>query len=127
MDGDLVTFVEERSARLRERMIHFLRDLIAIPSPGCGEEAAVKRVGMEMKDLGFDSVNHDVLGNVVGTLGTGPIEVLYDAHLDTRNVGNIQAWAFDPTSFLVPYQVPSRLHRPQQFDGEQWVSTRVLE
>ncbi len=96
MDRDLVTFVTERSVRLRDRMIQFLRDLIAIPSPGCGEEAAVKRVGKEMKDLGFDSVNHDVLGNVVGTLGTGPIEVLYDAHLDTVNVGSIQAWAFDP-------------------------------
>jgi len=77
-------------------MIHFLRELIAIPSPTGGEEAAVKRVAKEMENLGYDSVDHDVLGNVVGTLGNGPIEVLYDAHLDTRNMGDIRSWAFDP-------------------------------
>lgn len=77
-------------------MLAFLRELIAIPSPACGEEAAARRVAAEMRDLGFDTVEHDVIGNVVGTIGDGPLEVLLDAHLDTTSAGDLRAWEFDP-------------------------------
>jgi putative selenium metabolism hydrolase len=96
MTPEYTARITEFGHRARDRMLKFLRELIAIPSPACGEEAAVRRAAREMQELGFDSVDHDVIGNVVGTVGHGPLEVVLDAHLDTMNVGDVRAWDFDP-------------------------------
>lgn len=96
IDAKLTETVSKATAAHQERIVHFLRELISIPSPGCGEEAAVRRVAQEMESVGFDRVRYDVLGNVVGSIGNGPFEILYDAHLDTVGLGDIAAWSFDP-------------------------------
>ena len=50
-------------------MVKFLRDMIAIPSESCEEEGVVKRIAEEMKTLGYDKVEFDKLGNVIGWMG----------------------------------------------------------
>ena len=52
-------------------MVKFLRDMIAIPSESCEEEGVVKRIAAEMEKLGYDKVEFDKLGNVIGWMGTG--------------------------------------------------------
>ena len=47
-------------------MVKFLRDMIAIPSESCEEEGVVKRIAEELKALGYDKVEFDKLGNVIG-------------------------------------------------------------
>ena len=96
MSPESVAQILQHSDQLRPRMIQFLRELIAIPSPACGEEAVARRVSTEMRTLAFDAVEFDLLGNVVGTVGHGPLEILYDAHLDTINLGDVRSWDFDP-------------------------------
>ncbi|MBN2490744.1 MAG: YgeY family selenium metabolism-linked hydrolase [Planctomycetes bacterium] len=96
MPRDRITAIQRAAERVRDRMLRFLRELIAIPSPPAGEEAAVRRTAREMQDLGFDAVERDVLGSVVGTLGNGPFELLYDAHLDTVCLGDVRDWDCDP-------------------------------
>ena len=77
-------------------MTAFLRDLIAIPGESCGEEGVIRRIAAEMEKVGFDKVEIDPMGNVLGTMGTGAKLIAYDAHIDTVGVGNRDNWTFDP-------------------------------
>ncbi|MEG1799291.1 MAG: M20/M25/M40 family metallo-hydrolase, partial [Synergistaceae bacterium] len=77
-------------------MTKFLRDLVAIPGESCGEEGVIKRIEKEMKDLGFNKVEIDPMGNVLGYMGTGKTLIAYDAHIDTVGLGELSNWKFDP-------------------------------
>ncbi|QNL45269.1 YgeY family selenium metabolism-linked hydrolase [Oscillibacter hominis] len=77
-------------------MTRFLRDLIAIPSESCGEEGVIRRIAAEMEKVGFDKVEIDGEGNVLGWMGKGPKVIAYDAHIDTVGIGNRENWTFDP-------------------------------
>ena len=77
-------------------MTAFLRDLIAIPSESCEEEGVIKRIAAEMEKLGFDKVEIDPEGNVLGWMGTGDRIIAIDSHIDTVGIGNIENWKFDP-------------------------------
>ncbi len=80
----------------RKELIGFLREIIAIPSPSGEEERIAKRIAREMKRVGFDEVFTDKLGSVVGKIGKGRIKILYDAHVDTVDIGDRNKWSFDP-------------------------------
>ncbi len=77
-------------------MTKFLRDLIAIPGESCGEEGHIRRIAREMEAVGFDKVEIDPMGNVLGYMGTGKTLIAYDAHIDTVGIGNRANWTFDP-------------------------------
>lgn len=77
-------------------MTKFLRDLIAIPGESTEEELVIKRISQEMKMLGFDKVEIDNMGNVLGYMGTGETLIAYDAHIDTVGLGVLNNWTFDP-------------------------------
>ncbi|MCX7847609.1 MAG: YgeY family selenium metabolism-linked hydrolase [bacterium] len=78
-------------------VIRFLQDLIRIPSPSGKEEQVVRRVAQEMDATGaFDAVWFDQLGNVIGEIGSGRVNVLLDAHIDTVGVGDRGRWEHDP-------------------------------
>ncbi len=78
------------------QMTKFLRDLVAIPGESCGEKDVVLRIAEEMKSVGFDKVDIDPMGNVLGYMGTGATLIGYDAHIDTVGIGNRDNWTFDP-------------------------------
>ena len=77
-------------------MTRFLRDMIAIPSESCEEKGVVMRIKEEMEKLGFDKVEIDALGNVIGWMGTGEKIIAIDSHIDTVGIGNIENWDSDP-------------------------------
>jgi len=77
-------------------MTAFLRDLIAIPSESSEEEGVIKRTAAEMEKLGFDKVEIDPQGNVLGWMGSGEKIIAIDSHIDTVGIGNIDNWNFDP-------------------------------
>jgi putative selenium metabolism hydrolase len=77
-------------------MTRFLRDLIAIPGESAGEKGVIERIREEMQRLGFDGVEVDPMGNILGTVGTGDKIIAFDAHIDTVSVGNPENWTFDP-------------------------------
>lgn len=74
----------------------FLRDMIAIPSESCQEEKVVLRIKEEMEKVGFDRVEIDPMGNVMGYIGRGKHLIAMDAHIDTVGIGDINLWDFDP-------------------------------
>ncbi len=88
--------VLEKSEEYRPRMSAFLRDMIAIPSESCQEERVIQRIRQEMETVGFDRVEIDRMGNVLGYLGTGKHLIAMDAHIDTVGVGNLENWDYDP-------------------------------
>lgn len=78
-------------------VVTFLQDIIRIPSLSGKEEQVVRRIAREMDATGaFDAVFFDQLGSVVGQIGTGPLKVMLDAHIDTVDIGDRSQWARDP-------------------------------
>ena len=77
-------------------MVRFLRALVAIPGESAGERARAARIREEMERLGFDRVETDPQGNVLGYMGSGAALIAYDAHIDTVGIGNRDNWSFDP-------------------------------
>jgi putative selenium metabolism hydrolase len=77
-------------------MTKFLRDLIAIPGESAGEEKVIQRIRQEMEAVGFDRVEIDNMGNILGYMGNGDKIIAYDAHIDTVGIGNRANWTFDP-------------------------------
>ena len=88
--------INELSKKYEPQMTRFLRDMIAIPSESCQEEGVVKRIKEEMEKVGYDRVEIDKMGNVIGYLGNGPRLIAFDAHIDTVGIGERANWEFDP-------------------------------
>ncbi len=88
--------INELSKKYEPQMTKFLRDMVAIPSESCQEEGVVKRIKQEMEAVGYDRVEIDKMGNVIGYLGNGPRLIAFDAHIDTVGVGERANWKFDP-------------------------------
>ena len=80
----------------KEDMTQFLRDMIRIPSESCQEKEVVLRIKEEMEKVGFDKVEIDPMGNILGYVGNGPHLIAMDAHIDTVGIGDIRLWDFDP-------------------------------
>lgn len=88
--------VKKAAENYERDMTKFLRALVAIPGESCGEESVIKRIEKEMNELGFDKVEIDKMGNVLGYMGSGGTLIAYDAHIDTVGLGELSNWTFDP-------------------------------
>jgi putative selenium metabolism hydrolase len=86
----------EAARKHQDKVVAFLRDLIAIPAESGKEGPRCERVKQEYEKLGFDEVCFDRLGNVVARIGNGPLKILMDGHIDCVGVGDPKAWEHDP-------------------------------
>ena len=77
-------------------MVRFLRAMISHPSESCEEKEVVACIKAEMEKLGFDKVEVDGLGNVIGWMGEGDQIIAIDSHIDTVGIGNRENWTADP-------------------------------
>ena len=77
-------------------MVRFLREMISHPSESCEEREVVACIKAEMEKLGYDAVEVDGLGNVIGWMGDGDKIIAIDSHIDTVGIGNIANWTHDP-------------------------------
>ncbi len=80
----------------KPQMTKFLRDMIAIPSESCNEKDVILRIKQEMEAVGFDKVEIDSMGNILGYMGHGKRLIAMDAHIDTVGVGERSLWTTDP-------------------------------
>ena len=88
--------VRTLAEQLQPEIARFLRDLIAIPGESCGEEEVILRIKAEMEMVGFDRVEIDPMGNILGFIGKGKHLIAMDAHIDTVGIGNPENWEYDP-------------------------------
>ena len=86
----------KRAEHYKSEMTRFLRDMIAIPSESSQEKDVILRIKQEMEKVGFDKVEIDKMGNILGYIGHGKHLIAMDAHIDTVGVGNSKNWTFDP-------------------------------
>lgn len=82
--------------KYKPEICRFLRDMAQIPSESCGEEKVILRIKQEMEKVGFDKVEIDPMGNVLGYIGHGKHLIAMDAHIDTVGIGDRNLWKYDP-------------------------------
>ncbi len=88
--------IKEAAQQYEADMTKFLRELVKIPGESCQEKGHIQRIEAEMKKVGFDRVEIDPMGNILGYMGTGEKLIAFDAHIDNVGIGNIDNWEFDP-------------------------------
>ena len=88
--------IKEAAQNYQADMTKFLREIVKFPGESCDEKAHIDRIAEEMHKLGFDKVEIDGMGNVLGYMGTGKTLIGFDAHIDTVGIGNKNNWNFDP-------------------------------
>jgi putative selenium metabolism hydrolase len=93
---EVVEKIREPIQEAEEKILRFLRDIVAIPSMEGQIREVGERIAVEMKRLDFEEVRFDRMGNIIGRIGTGPIRLLYDSHIDTVGLGDQEAWKWDP-------------------------------
>ena len=80
--------INEAAMGYKDDMTRFLRDLVRIPGESCGEKGHIMRIKEEMEKVGFDKVQIDPMGNILGYMGTGKTLIGFDAHIDTVGIGD---------------------------------------
>ena len=90
--------IKQAAATYGPAMTKFLREIrsITLVESAVSKNEHVQRIEKEMKDLGFDEVEVDPMGNILGYMGTGKTLIAFDAHIDTVGIGNRDNWNFDP-------------------------------
>ncbi|MCR4907889.1 MAG: YgeY family selenium metabolism-linked hydrolase [Lachnospiraceae bacterium] len=88
--------IKEAAENYRADMCAFLRAMISHPSESCEEKEVALCIKAEMEKLGFDKVELDGLGNILGWMGDGEKIIAIDGHIDTVGIGNRDNWEKDP-------------------------------
>jgi putative selenium metabolism hydrolase len=78
-------------------LIGFAQSLARTPSESGTEQAAVELTAEKFRELGFDQVEVDPVGNAIGIMGSGDgPRLLIDGHIDSIPLHSIDAWTVDP-------------------------------
>jgi putative selenium metabolism hydrolase len=73
-----------------------LSKLIQIKSLSGQEKEVALAMKKMMEEANFDEVRVDGLGSVIGRIGNGKKIIAIDGHIDTVDLGNLDAWEFAP-------------------------------
>lgn len=86
------------SKPIQEEVIAFAQDVIRANSLSGQEEEVARIIEKKMRSLGYDQVEIDAYGNVIGKrIGKQPgPTILFDGHMDVVPVTNLEAWDSDP-------------------------------
>ncbi|WP_300384881.1 YgeY family selenium metabolism-linked hydrolase [Clostridium sp.] len=82
--------------KYKEDMSAFLKDIISIPSESSKEYEKINRIKEEMIKIGFDKIEIDPMGNLLGYIGCGKHLIALDGHVDTVGVGDPSIWNYNP-------------------------------
>lgn len=79
-------------------LLAFAQDMVRIQSYSGEEEQVARFIAGKMNALGYDEVQIDRFGNVLGRIGSGEKVILFDAHTDTVKVLDAEFWELPPFS-----------------------------
>jgi acetylornithine deacetylase/succinyl-diaminopimelate desuccinylase-like protein len=94
--SNLVSQISSFVKQEEDNIVQLLKELISIESVTSKEGRAVEFLANKMKNFGYDEVRIDRAGNLLGRVGSGKTVILYDAHIDTVELGNDKEWGFNP-------------------------------
>lgn len=107
---------------LQQELIEFTQSLIQIRSYSGEEETIIRFVEQKMKDLGYDEVIIDSMGNLLARIGNGERSILFDSHVDTVAVNDEAEWDVPPFSGEV---VDRRLYGRGSVDMKSSVAASI--
>jgi putative selenium metabolism hydrolase len=93
---DLAKTILQKAEEYKDYTANNLSKLIKIKSLSGEEEGVANALKKIMEEAGFDEARIDGLGNVIGRIGNGKKIIAIDGHIDTVDLGNLDAWEFDP-------------------------------
>ena len=93
---DLSKTIYDKAKEYADYTAKNLSTLIKHKSLSCQEKEVASDIKKMMEEAGFDKVKIDGLGNVIGRIGNGKKIIAIDGHIDTVDLGNLDAWEFDP-------------------------------
>lgn len=88
----------ELSREQQAEIIRFTQELVQCPGFSGDEAKTAAAVARQMKKLGYDRVEVDRWGNVIGTVSgdkPGPT-LVFDGHMDVVPVGPPESWEYEP-------------------------------
>lgn len=88
--------VQNRFIAAQDELNSLIQDLVRTRSYSGEEKEIVEYIVSKMKQYNFDQAGADGLGNAVGRIGSGPVTILYDAHIDTVQVTETENWKYPP-------------------------------
>jgi putative selenium metabolism hydrolase len=94
--ADKATKIHSFVTQHKNDIIQFMRDICAIPSLEGQLKDVGERIQAEMRKLGFDEIRFDKMGNTIGRIGNGPKVIVFDSHIDTVGIGDLNEWEWDP-------------------------------
>jgi putative selenium metabolism hydrolase len=107
---------------LQGELIAFTQSLIRIKSYSGQEEEIIRYIEQKMRDLGYDEVKIDSMGNLVARIGTGEKSILFDSHVDTVEVNDEQEWEVPPFSGQI---IKGRLYGRGSVDMKSSVAASI--
>lgn len=93
---DISKSLKNIETSVHDDFIKFAQKLVQTKSLTCQEREVAFLVEEKMKDLGYDEVTVDSVGNVLGRIGNGAKILMFDSHMDTVTVNNLNEWEHDP-------------------------------
>ena len=93
---ELAKQILEKAEAYKDYTAENLSKITKIKSLSGEEKGVVNLIKGLMEEAGFDEVKIDGLGNVIGRIGKGKKVIAIDGHIDTVDLGNLDAWEFDP-------------------------------
>jgi putative selenium metabolism hydrolase len=93
---DLSKTIYDKAKEYADYTAKNLSTLIKHKSLSCKEKEVASEIKKMMEEAEFDKVKIDGLGNVIGRIGNGKKIIAIDGHIDTVDLGNLDAWEFDP-------------------------------
>ncbi len=93
--------IAKKAEGYRDYTAENLSKIVKIPSLSGEEGDVIRELERQCREAGFDEVRIDGLGNLIGRVGSGPKKLVFDAHIDTVDVGDRSQWKLDPFSGLV--------------------------
>jgi putative selenium metabolism hydrolase len=110
------------TSALKEELTAFTQSLVRIKSYSGQEEEIIRFIGQKMKELGYDEVTIDSMGNVLGKIGDGETSILFDSHVDTVEVNDEKDWDVPPFSGEI---VDGRLYGRGSVDMKSSVAATI--
>lgn len=93
---DLAKQILQKAEDYKDYTSNNLSKLIQIKSLSRQEKDVALAMKKMMEESNFDEVRIDGLGNVLGRVGKGKKIIAIDGHIDTVDLGILDAWEFNP-------------------------------
>jgi putative selenium metabolism hydrolase len=107
---------------MEKELIKFAQDLVRIKSLSGDEGEVIHFIEAKLRELGYEEITIDSMGNLLGRIGEGGKTIQFDAHVDTVDVNDEEEWRIPPFSGDI---VDGRLHGRGSVDMKSAVAASI--